>query len=225
MVDLEGGNYCCFEGPSPGDGPARGAISEPGGYNVPGGNTDVTTDTSLLMGSGAGGAPGWESTTYTFPYQFMPFPGSPGGSGGGTGGGCVKLFAQKTLTFSGHIRTTGSFGNIGSPGSNAHCFDSGCFGGAGGNGGGSRPYLTLGPRNRAGGGGGVLLFCDSPNSLTLTGEIDTRGGGEFLENGGTVKIFYKGERPTSGTIQSPRVYYRDLGELPLSEPHACWILR
>ena len=219
-----GGNYCCFDGPSPGDGPARGEISEPGGYDVPGGNTDVTTDTSLLMGSGAGGARGAESTTATYPYLLLPFPGSPGGYGGGTGGGCVKLFAQKTMEFSGYIRTTGSFGSPGRPGFPAHCFDSGCIGGAGGRGGGSRPYSTLAVFNESGAGGGVLLVCDSPNSLTLTGEIDTRGGGVYLENGGTVKIFYRGEQPTSGTIQSPRVYFRDLGELPLSKSQG-WIVR
>src|SRR5690606_3516437 len=43
----------------------------------------------------------------------------------------------------------------------------------------------------AGGGGGMVFFCEMPGGLSVTGELDARGGREQLVNGGTVKAFYR----------------------------------
>jgi len=52
--------------------------------------------------------------------------------------------------------------------------------------------------------------------LVLQGPIDARGGRDQMTNGGTVKLFYRGDSPTTATIQSPRIYLRDLDRSPLN---------
>lgn len=175
-----------------------GAVGAFGGYAMSGGQGDVTTDESVTMGAGGGGGggggAGWnlEGTT----------SGGSGGGAGNPGGGWIKLIATDSLTIHGTLLSkglAGSRGNgtqgqtqlnpgLGGAGGNAgiagsslgapcvnsvlgHCYSSG----AGGNGG-------------AGAGGGVVL--KAPNVDLVGATVDTRGGGNVLTNGGSLKVFY-----------------------------------
>jgi len=210
------------------DGPAKGnLLGEDGGYNITGGNSDTSIDASVLMGSGGEGGEGGEGGD------------TIDGGGGGGGGGYIILCSKKSINLSGIITTSGRTGRNGGPGGDGKDAGGMPAGGDGGWGG-SSSYLysydeglgspggkgynegttsgedgTSGKNGGAGGGGAILLICDSPSSMTITGTLDARGGRDQIQNGGTVKIFYKGDQPTSGTIYSPRIYYRNLDLLPL----------
>jgi hypothetical protein len=184
-----------------GDGDARGIhdyrnnISD-GGYSEEGLNGDVSFDESLLMGSGGAGGDAWDV------YQYA----KGGGGGGGSGGGFVKLYAQNSAVITGVIITRGSLGENGGDGKYVSEGDD--LTAVNGRGGNAWPYeegvggITVnsnsealsegycGTRGGSGAGGGVLLRCDTPNALSVTGVIDARGErDDYTENGGTVKVF------------------------------------
>ena len=85
--------------PNKGDGPFGGTphnTSQPirnGGYNSLNANTDTTTDTSVLIGSG--GAGGYPTLPLNNPPGLCLFEpvGGNGGRGGGPGGGAIRLLA------------------------------------------------------------------------------------------------------------------------------------
>jgi hypothetical protein len=222
----------------PGTGPARGLRQEDGGYNVPGGNTDKTTDSTVIMGSGGGGGNGGNGGAAA---SYMdPGGGGGGGGAGGCGGGCVRLFSIDELEILGLISAAGTTGGNGTNGGNAFSFynpscgtyyagGEGGYGGkaitfeqglkgSGGNGLGGGENGAPGRDGGTGAGGGIFLYCQSPNGLTVSGILDARGGRNQLSNGGTVKLFYKGEVSTTDTIHSPRIYYRNLNLLPTPTP-------
>ncbi len=208
------------------DGPAPGFFSgTDGGYNHPHINSDSTTDASLFMGSGgASGGGGIPSN------PFRNQGGGGGGGGGGCGGGKVALFAEQEISITGSILTKGTTGQNGGAGTDGR----GCVGGAGitcfrgdggdggdawppgeglggpGGGGGPDPGGVPGPAGFPGGsgaGGGILLKCDTPGGLSITGLLDARGGRDQYTNGGTVKIFTPDPfQPSPGTIHAGRVY-------------------
>ncbi|MEO0101362.1 MAG: CARDB domain-containing protein [candidate division WOR-3 bacterium] len=70
-----------------------------GGYRTANGNGDVTTDSSVYMGSGGGGAGSSSNGGY-----------GGGGGGGGAGGGAIRLEAMNNLTVSGNIYAQGAGG-------------------------------------------------------------------------------------------------------------------
>jgi len=163
-----------------------------------------------------------------------------GGGVVGVGGGYIILYSKKTINLSGIVNAKGKTGSIGYPGGDgidaggmpkggdggwggeSDFFEEIFEGGQGGSGGkGYNNGLdrgedgTPGKNGGAGGGGAILLICDSSSSMTITGTLDARGGRDQIQNGGTVKIFYKGTKPEDATIFSPRIYYRNLDLLPL----------
>jgi hypothetical protein len=184
-----------------GDGDARGYhesndLIGNGGYCEKGINGDVSFDESLLMGSGGAGGYAWNSYLYA----------KGGGGGGGSGGGFVKLYAQNHLVMTGKVTTRGSLGENGEDGK--YIIEADHFIAVNGRGGNAWPYeegvggITVnsnsealsegycGTRGGSGAGGGILLRCDTPNALSITGVIDARGGrDDYTENGGTVKVF------------------------------------
>jgi prepilin-type N-terminal cleavage/methylation domain-containing protein len=172
--------------------PANGNPGGPGskgGYAASQINGDTTTDESLRMGSGGGpggggGAPYCNPcSSYCNPDEF--FAAGRGGTSG-PGGGFVKLVASNSITVTGSINTTGISGS-GGEGQLAIC---GQIGGAGGSGAG-------------GAGGGTLLKAPT---VSISGSVDARGGGNDTGNGGTVKIFYRGSAPSTGGISAGRIY-------------------
>ena len=92
------GRYFIFEP----DGPAKAtSLGGDGGYNIKGDNTDATTNTSVLMGSGAyGGWGGYGGILHAY-Y-------GAGGGGGGPGGSCISLRATKSIIVKGLIDTSGT---------------------------------------------------------------------------------------------------------------------
>lgn len=204
--------------PQDGDGPYRGVVSEEivtpvrnGGYNTPAANTDETTDTSVLIGSGGAGM--YQAVGSTPADSCTPIRGRTGGGGGGPGGGSIELYANKVLHIDGEVATRGHSGSDGTSGTSGSttsgrppCFVQHGDGGNGGNG-----YGNTGNGQRRGGsgaGGGMLLYCPTAGGLTVTGTLDARGGRNGLSNGGTVKIFASG--PANGfensTVLAARVY-------------------
>ena len=141
----------------------------------------------------------------------MAYCGGGGGGAGGAGsrgGGAVSLIAKNGLHLSGSIYAAGSaYSGNGSAG----VTPTGWPGGAGGQGGhatqsGGRISGTGGAGNTAcvndgrsggtgkyggtGAGGGVLLRCDGPWGVTVSGSIATTGGsGTAAANFGSTKIF------------------------------------
>ncbi len=206
------------------DGPAtRLENGGDGGYNELAINTDNTTDFTLLMGSGGG--PGLGGDIFG-PLEFN-LGGGGGGGGGGSGGGKVYLSATESIAISGSILTKGTTGQNGTDGTPSK----GCIGpitctpGDGGHGGDVLPpgeglggkggdSLGFGFRpgrdgrdGGAGAGGGILLKCDTPGGLSISGLLDARGGRDQYTNGGTVKIFTPDPfQPAPGTIHAGRVY-------------------
>jgi len=107
---------------------------------------------------------------------------SSGGPGGGGGSG-------------GGTQANGSAGTSGAVG---------CGSGGGGGGG------SAGAGNGGNGAGGGVLLKNTSGSMTISGTIDTRGGGSSTTNGGTVKIFYSGSVPSTIGVTSGRTYTQSL---------------
>jgi len=110
------------------------------------------------------------------------------GGSGGNGGSAAASGAS-----AGGIGVAGFFQAVYNDCINRNCGDSdqpwSVNGGAGGAGG-------------AGAGGGVLIKAPS---ITISGNINARGGSSAT-NGGTVKIFYKGTAPSTSGITAGRTY-------------------
>lgn len=189
-----------------------------GGYRGSAANGDSTTDNTLCMGSGGGGAggghgghgsvcncPDCESEGY------QPCRAGGGGGAGGTGGGAIRLHARSSLRVSGTISAKGVGGGNGtnaddasnkpgvaggnaatagsSTGGTSHWSGGCCVGGAG-----------IGGNGGTGAGGGILLWCDGPIGISVSGTIDTRSSGNSTTNGGTLKIrSLVGRASTSGS--------------------------
>ena len=198
-----------------------------GGYNSLNANTDTTTDTSVLMGSG--GAGGYATLPLNNPPGLCLFEpvGGNGGRGGGPGGGAIRLFAVSSISVPGKVRlmgATGGGGDFGKEGSiNNHVSPCTSIGGDGGRGG-SGDVVNSGSDNAgSGAGGGVVLSCETSGGTWITGVIDVRSSEwrngrveDGIRNGGTVKIFFRGDLETSGTLKGGRIYLRDLDDEPLS---------
>ncbi|GAB4311574.1 MAG: hypothetical protein Kow0059_01710 [Candidatus Sumerlaeia bacterium] len=240
-------------------GPARYGGSEPDGpwaALLPGGdggyaafetNGDDSTDTSVLMGSGARGGEGGPATPPSDIPWLQGSTGGGGGGGGGCGGGTVALFADSILIESGGaIFTRGAVGGNGFHGEPAVLADicpeydlyrpclayNESFGGDGGawQGDVDQPQQGLGGLNGsgrraqsggAGAGGGLLLYCAVPGGLRVAGTLDARGGRDQLSNGGTIKLFFRPPLRLDGsTIQTPRLFLRNLDAPPPTPPDA-----
>ncbi len=175
-----------------------GGIGLAGGYAVTNGQGDVSTNEVVWMGSGGGGAGGGGS-------GWRWLSSSDGGGGGGAGnpgGGSISLMASNVVIVHGAIVAKGWTQRCGNGGTGLNGSPSGA-GGTGGNrdaagqsmgGVGANVPNTYcyagGPGNvgGAGAGGGVLLKGDLID--LQGGNIDNRGGGDLISNGGTLKMFY-----------------------------------
>jgi hypothetical protein len=209
------GRYEGYEGTTGGFGmigDGRFAGDGNGGYNTPGYNTDQSTDEMLYMGSGGMGGNGGASG------RFRNTAGAGGGGGGGgCGGGFVKLYSFYSCRISGNVDTSGTLGQNGGDGdaSNGSCYPFPYLpeviiynSGIGGTGGNAWPsgeglggkgddniecdsYAYDGEAGGSGAGGGILIKCENPGGIEITGEINSLGGGRINpeENGGTLKIF------------------------------------
>ena len=207
----------------------EGERGRDGGYNETEGNTDVTTDTSLLMGSGGGGGGGGagggtKEGPFYDPVWYGGGGGGGGGAAGGSGGGYIKLITSDLLILRGEIDTSGTLGENGKPGEAGEVQGDDAFGGDGGDGadvgepgdgeggkgGEADEDAKAGGRGGDGGGGaggGILLACPRENGMFVTGSINASGGGGSLSNGGTVKIMYVGKEPiVDADIRSGRLY-------------------
>lgn len=222
---------------SGGDGPFGGVnttlpkLHRNGGYDVLAGNADKTTDTIVYMGGGGSGAVGGVGE----PSFDCSIPaGGTGGGGGGAGGGAIRLFAIESLSLEGTILTRGTTGGDAGPGTTEGGYCNGCpncKGGTGGPGGdgfgnegsdGSYGFdRNIGPG--LGAGGGVVLYCEKEDGLSLTGTVDARGGNEAMFNGGSIKIFFLGDAPTTDSLHAPRILLQDLSE-PRADNGDQWIL-
>ncbi|MBS3097397.1 hypothetical protein J4209_01230 [Candidatus Woesearchaeota archaeon] len=219
-----------------GSGGGSGGLGGIGGYAVSQGQGDSSIDESLNIGSGGGGGGGGNGQGN----QGCCNHGGGGGGGGGAGnygGGYVKLYATNNLVVSGIIYTKGISSSTGS-GSNGGCGcqDWNCPSGSNGPGGSGGPASSS--SSSLGGSGGNAGACNGPGSgsaggsggagagggvllkaydVTVSGTIDTRGGGNNQANGGTLKIFYNCDY-TSGSYYTGRTYsapfgacYQDIG--------------
>ncbi len=169
-----------------------------GGYATNGMQGDTTTNDAVFMGGGggggAGGGAGWNLQGTT--------SGGGGGGGGNPGGGWIKLYATNTIIVRGTLQAKGLAGarqNGGTGQTQMPAAQGGNLGSAtsagqslGGMGGASIPAQCypagLGGNGGAGAGGGILLQASTVD--TLGGNLDNRGGGNSLVNGGTLKIIY-----------------------------------
>ncbi len=128
------------------------------------------------------------------------------------------MTASRMITIEGSILTRGKTGEAGKEGTPGYCGSTRppCFcsmgdGGDGGDGYGIESNSTplgSGHRGGAGAGGGLLLYCETAGGMTVTGELDARGGRNQTSNGGTIKIFSSG--PVNGlasaTVTAGRIY-------------------
>ncbi|RME48007.1 MAG: hypothetical protein D6795_13390 [Deltaproteobacteria bacterium] len=170
--------------------PGPGENGHPGGYAAPEINGDTSRDIRVWMGSGGGGGGGGGGTAQlklvTTPAP--PLIGGGGGGAGNPGGGAVELIAEETITVKGEILTRGCISTTGDGHGGNDPFSEESPPGRGG----SANEVGL-SRGRSGGGlggpgagGGILLLAPF---VEITGTLDTRGGGGYTQNGGTVKIF------------------------------------
>lgn len=141
--------------------------------------------------------------------------GGGGGGAGNLGGGAVKLSASNKLLVSGQIVTKGKTTSAGNGGSGSWSTPAGGGSAAStaSSSGGSYGSQTSGcgccqrggsgGTGGAGAGGGVSLVCGGPFGVTVTGSIDTRGGGGNTSNFGSLKVFaVKGQVNLAGTINA-----------------------
>ncbi|MEO8376199.1 MAG: hypothetical protein ABI579_00895, partial [Candidatus Sumerlaeota bacterium] len=203
--------------PASGDGPAGGAASASdsgirnGGYDWQGANHDDTDDTVIFMGSG--GAGGFPTAPINDPSNcYLNSQGGNGGNGGGPGGASISITALESLNVTGNVYTTGSYGLVGNQGTRASAqrlpiCDT--HGGNGGNGGNSVQSMTVATGTAgAGAGGGCQLICCESDQMSITGNVDARGGDwrknasltTGVVNGGTVKMFFLGSNNFTGNI-------------------------
>ncbi|MFH0833811.1 MAG: hypothetical protein V2A63_00265 [Patescibacteria group bacterium] len=193
-----------------------GGLGGAGGYFGIGINSDATTDESVLVGSGGGGGGGGGSSRGDDDDNYFCTGDSGGGGGAGNrGGGLVKLITQGSLSLSGSINTKGLTSLTGNGGVGA--YDGNASPNRGGTGGdatvagtsqpgagGTRKYCRagyvtysgIGGLGGAGSGGGVLL---KGRVVSVSGTVDTRGGGNVTTNGGTLKVFSCSEPTYTGT--------------------------
>jgi hypothetical protein len=212
-----------------------GADGVDGGYAALGANGDSSSHDSVWMGSGGGGGGGGSGGGNG---NGEGGGGGGGGAGGGRGGGLVQLVANGPLHLTGQILTTGMPGGSGQGGmpgvltglQSGKGGDGGSGGsgkgngaGAGGAGGGHDGGGTdggAGGNGGSGGGGGVLLVSHKVDGLSIAGQVDSRGSGENVVTGGTVKIRFAGQCPT-GDIAAGRVHYAPVPTwTPGEEGHA-----
>jgi hypothetical protein len=165
--------------PSPANGGAGGnqAAGTPGGYNTPNGNSDATTDTSIIRGGGGGGG-GAFSTNW-----------SGSGGGGGAGGGKIALDATGALTLGAAslVRASGAGGGLlglGYPGYNSGR-------NAGGGGGGGVRLM------------GMNVTLNSGAQIVTQGYNNANS--PQTSNGGTIKIFY-GSLTNNATLTYGRLF-------------------
>lgn len=195
-----------------------GFPGEIGGYSAKTCNGDVSTDQSVLMGSGGGGGGYCEDHVM----MFLVGGGGGGGAAGGRGGGMIRIYSSSSfrLRNSAMIRSNGVYGG------NGYAADS-CNGANGGN---CSPSQTssgglggnvAGGNGGAGGGGaggGILIYIyDQATANFETGSvIQSLGAGNNPVNGGTLKIIYNhGDPTTNATISTGRKYVAP-GAIPIT---------
>jgi len=207
---------------APGDGPFGGSPDGllDGGYAAPACNGDVTTDTTLLMGSGGGGGSGLMGE------GIVPI-GGPGGGAGGHGGGVIRLLAacEFVLESGARLVADGTFGG------NGELF-AGRDGGDGGDpkqaqeglGGMNMSYQPpwTGRSGGRGAGGGILIDVSQASTVRFEpgAVISTLGAGESESLGGTVKVFFVHSDPALDgvTLHAGRLLTVS------SPPISCWVL-
>lgn len=190
--------------------PTSGTPGTIGGYAAPSTNGDISTDSTVYMGSGGGGAGGGGGCSVG------PGGGYPGGGGGGggRGGGIIRLYPGSifTMTSSGFIKANGVYGGNAQPTAS----------GGGGYGGSVSPpqsglegsgngYGANGSNGGVGAGGGIFLnlITVSQTSIQSGATIQSFGGDSSISNGGTVKVFYyidSTDPTTNIDITAGRVY-------------------
>jgi len=202
---------------SHGDGPDGGNVSglgitdwaaASGGYASGRGgglNDDQSEDETLLMGSGGSGGRGGSASLVGFSQVSA---GGYGGAAGGSGGGLISLTGTHSLALGDAARVTAN-GAMGLPKTPLPISGNGTDG---------RDAIESSPTTSgsvnssdwnvtggAGSGGGILLKCESPDGLSLSPSavVKTLGGGELVQNGGTVKLFYT---PSEHMTTLPTIY-------------------
>lgn len=202
---------------SRGDGPDGGIISglgptdwaaASGGYASGPGvgyNDDQSEDETLSMGSGGSGGRGGSASGVGFSAVYA---GGFGGAAGGSGGGLISLTGENSLALGGTARIIAD-GAMGLPKTPLPMTGHGTNGrdaiesipSSSGSVNSSDWNLTGG----AGSGGGILLKCASPDGLSLSPSavVKSLGGGELVQNGGTVKLFYA---PSEHMTTLPSIY-------------------
>jgi len=228
----------------------NGSNGADGGYAGTSVNGDTSTDETVYMGSGGGGAgggAGGHSGASVCPNNNYNGGGGAGGGAGGPGGGCLRLYANTSLSISGTINLTGSLAGNGSNGTRPTCrWTARGYGGSGGSanssgsslggtgGLGCNPGQESGLGNRteskggnggtggAGAGGGLLIKCYTSGGINISGTIDVRGGNDKTSNAGTVKIFYVDSYTNTGTIHSGRTYASDFEVITIPSTTFTW---
>jgi len=215
-----------------------GTPGEAGGYKAPASNGDDSTDLSVQKGSGGGGTGGGAGAgSKEFDYDEAAGAGA-GGPAGGFGGGAIKIIALESFTLPGRLEAKGTLdggdGDPGDPGAATAGYGHGGDGGDGGDAdtpgdslgalGGAAGGPTVGkggdsPDAGPGAGGGICLVCLGPWPLTITGEIDTRGGGDNEVNFGSCKISAVRVDTTSATFNTG---HNDVFGVPLIQTNQMW---
>ncbi len=176
------------------------------GYGV-GMNSDTTTDEKIIMGSGGAGSHGG------FGGGAEQARGD-GGASGGNGGGSIALVARLSLSLgpAARISAEGDMGRGRVPPPTT-----GCRGADGAATYPPDPALVIDMADwtnsgGAGAGGGILLQCKTLDGFDLQpgATISNLGGGGLVQNGGTVKLFYIQNQPSTigVTIQTGRLFLR-----------------
>ena len=169
-------------------GGVKGAPGGNGGYNAAAANGDFSTDESVTFGSGGGGGKAGNSCVPNCnadcPTKCGCAPNPTdnhcrGGTGGPhespslcAGGGAVSLIAANYMSVSGTISAKGLGTVSGGSGESDSC-----------------GYGQEGYSSGRGAGGGILLKCTGTGGVTVTGTLDTRGGGNNTTIYGTTKVF------------------------------------
>ncbi|MCB2190362.1 MAG: hypothetical protein KQI62_02280 [Deltaproteobacteria bacterium] len=215
-----------------------GTPGEAGGYKAAASNGDTTTDQSVQKGSAGGGTgSGGGGGSKDFDYDEAA-GGGAGAPAGGFGGGVLKIICLESGNVPGKLESRGTLdggdGDPGDPGAATAGYGNGGDGGDGGdadtpgNGLGALGGAAGGPTVGAGGpspdgapgaGGGICLICQGPWPLTITGEIDTRGGGDNETNFGSCKLFGVKVNTTGATLNTG---HNDVFGVPLVVENQMW---